>query len=116
MNPIGSYTTEEANYYNEIISISNSISANNKRIEEINSLVDSNLKIVVEQSSLARNKAAQIDAKNKTHLYILIRKYFSNYNLYISEMVFSVQNNGKKLNNGCAKLNFEKNHTENKEM
>lgn len=116
INPIGSYTTEEANYYNEIISISNSISANNKRIAEINSLVDSNLKIVGEQSSLARNKAAQIDAKNKTHLYILIRKYFSNYNMYISEMVFSVQNNGKKLNSGCAKLNLEKNHTENKEI
>lgn len=116
INQIDSDTTEETNYYNEIISISNSISANNKRIAEINSLFDSNLKIIGEQSSLARNKAVQIDAKNKTQLYILIRKYFSNYNVYISEMVFSVQKNGKKLNRGCAKLDFEKNHTENNEI
>lgn len=110
INPIGSFTTEEANYYNEIISISNNISANNKRMAEINSLIDSNLKIVGEQSSLARSKASQVSAKNKTQLYFLIRKYFSNYNLYINEVVFSVQNNGKKLNCGCVKLDFEKNH------
>lgn len=110
INPIGSFTTEEANYYNEIISISNNISANNKRMAEINSLIDSNLKIVGEQSSLARNKAVQINAKNKTQLDILIKKYLINYNQYIRETVYTVQKNGKKLNNGCAKLDFEKNH------
>lgn len=109
-NPIGSFTPEEAKYFDEITSISNDISANNKRIAEINSLVDNNLKIVGEQSSLARSKASQVSAKNKTQLYFLIRKYFSNYNLYINEVVFSVQNNGKKLNCGCVKLDFEKNH------
>ena len=41
-------------------------------------------------------------------------KYFSNYNLYIKEMVFYVQKNGKKPNSACAKFDFEKNHTQNK--
>lgn len=116
INKTGSYTPEEVNYYNEITSISNNISANNKRILEINGLLDANLKTIGDQSTLARNKAGQIDAKNKTRLYILIRKHFSNYNLYINEVVFSVQKNGKKLNRGCAKIDFEKNHTANKEM
>lgn len=92
------------------------VNANNPTIAEIKCLFDSNLKIIGEQVSLARNKAAQIDAKNKTQLYILIRKYFYNYNLYINEVVFSVQKNGKKLNRGCAKIDFEKNHTENTEI
>ena len=32
-------------------------------------------------------------------------------NSYIREVVFDVQKNGKKINRGCAKLDFEKNHT-----
>lgn len=114
--PSDSYTTKEAYYNNEIISISNGISANNKRISEINDLLENNLKTITEQSSLARNKALQIDSRNKSRLYILIRKYFTNYNLYISEVVYSVQKNGKKLGRGCAKLDFEKNHTKNSEI
>lgn len=114
INPIGSYTTEEVNYYKEIASISNNILANNQRIAEIKGLLDSNLKIVGAQSILARDKATQIDANNKTRLYILIRKYFTAYNLYIRETVYAVQKKGKKANNSCVKLDFEKNHTENK--
>lgn len=90
-----------------------SILLNDKRIEEIEGLLKSNLKIIEEQISFARDKATQIDNKNKLQLYVLIRKYFANYNLYISEMVFSVEKNGKKTGSGCVKLNFERNHTEN---
>lgn len=112
-NPIGSYTTEEINYNNEINLILNKISLNNQRIAEIDGLLKSNSTTIGEQSTLARNKASQIDGKNKLQLYILIRKYFTNYNLYIKEMVFSVEKSGKKPNSGCAKLDFEKNHTKN---
>ncbi len=112
INPIGSYTPEEVSYYNEITSISNNILANNNKISEINGVLDSNLKIISEQSALARNKASQIDTNNKMRLYILIRKYFNAYNLYIRETVYAVRKNKKQSNSGCAKLDFEKNHTE----
>lgn len=115
-NPIDSLTPQEQLYNNEIISTSQKIAENDQRIMEIDGLLNSNSKIIGEQSTLARNKAKQIDANNKLQLYILISKYFSNYNLYIDEVVFAVQKNGKKTNNRCAKLDFEKNHTENKEM
>lgn len=114
INPIHSLTQEEKKYYDDIISISNDILTNNRRIAEIKGIVDNTPNIIGEQISLARNKAAQIDAKNKSQLYIFIRKYFSNYNLYIKEMVFYVQKNGKKPNSACAKFDFEKNHTQNK--
>ncbi len=113
INPIGSYTTEEIKYNNEITSLSNNIFLNKQRITEIEGLLKSNSKIIEEQIGLAREKAAQIDAKNKLQLYILIRKYFTNYNWYIKEMVFSIEKKGKKPNSGCAKLDFEKNHTKN---
>lgn len=109
-NPIDLYTQEEIKYNNEIISLTNDIVENDKRIAEIKDLLDGMPKIIEKQSSLAKNRAAQIDNKNKTQLYMLIRKYFTNYNLYIKEVVFSVENEGKKPNIGCAKLDFEKNH------
>lgn len=115
-NPVNSLTPEERSYYDEITSLSNSIQANNQRIAEIDGLINNNLKIIGEQSTLARNKAVQIDSKNKVQLYFLIRKYFTNYDLYIKEHVFAVQKNGKKTNNTCAKRNFEKNYTENKRI
>ena len=113
MNPVSLPPSEEVNYNNEIAFMLNKISVNNQRIAEIDDLLKINAKTVGEQSALAREKAAQIDGKNKLQLYILIRKYFANYNLYIKEMVFSVEKNGKKPNSGCAKLDFERNHTKN---
>lgn len=89
------------------------VSLNSQRVSEIEGLLKNNLKTTEEQIGLARDKATQIDNKNKLQLYVLIRKYFANYNLYISEIVFSVEKNGKKTSSGCAKLNFERNHTEN---
>lgn len=113
-NPPDALTSQENNLYNEIDFITNNIIKNNERITEIENLLDNNLKIIGEQSNLAKNKAIQIDNKLKTHLYVLIRKYFTNYNLYIKETVFAIQKNGKKPNVGCAKLDFEKNHADNK--
>lgn len=115
-NPMHSLTSQEQPDNNDILSLSQNIVKNIQRLAEIKNVLDSAPKIVEEQISLARNKATQIDTNNKSRLSFLIRKYFSNYNLYINEVAFSVQKNGKKLNRSCAKLDFEKNHTENKEM
>lgn len=113
INPESSFTSNEVNYSNEINSLLKNILLNNQRIAEIDDLLKGNSKIVGKQSALARDKAAQIDINNKSKLYILIRKYFTNYNLYIKEMVFSVEKSGKRPNSSCAKLDFEKNHTKN---
>lgn len=104
-------TQKEQTYYHEILSISQNIEENNKRISEIDISVGNNLKTISEQSNLARDKAAQIDSNNKTRLYILIRKYFNIYSMYIRETVYAVQKNGKPSNSSCAKLDFKKNHT-----
>ena len=104
-------TQQEQPYYHEILSISQNIEENNKRISEIDISVGNNLKTISEQSNLARDKAAQIDSNNKTRLYILIRKYFTIYSMYIRETVYVVQKNGKPSNSSCAKLDFKKNHT-----
>ncbi len=109
-NPIGSLTPQEKKYYDEMNSLSDDILKKNQRMMEIKDLLDNNLKIISEQSSLAKTKAVQTDSKLKMQLYILIRKYFTNYNLYIKEQVYAVQKNGWRTNVGCAKLNFEKNH------
>ena len=100
----------EKDSLNGINSFLQNIEKNNQRILEIDKLAKDNLLKISEQINLAKNRAAQIDNKNKMKLYILIRKYFTNYNLYIKEVVFSVENDGKKPNIGCAKLDFEKNH------
>lgn len=114
INPIDSLTPQEQVCHDEILSIHQNIEINKKRISEIDKLTENNLNFIGEQSNLAKNKAIQIDAKNKTELYTLIRLYFNNYNYYIKETVFDIQKNGKKPNSVCAKLDFEKNHTKNK--
>lgn len=87
------------------------IKQNNQKVLEINDLTRKNLKLIEDEINLAKSKAAQIDNKLKVQLYNLIRKYFSIYNSYIKEVVFDVQKSGKKINRGCAKLDFEKNNT-----
>ncbi|MCM1134893.1 MAG: hypothetical protein NC400_04875 [Clostridium sp.] len=104
-------TPQEQAYYNEILSIMENKRLNIQRISEIDILVDNNSKFVGNKIDLAKGKAVQIDKKLKVELYTLIRKYFSIYNFYIKEVVIDVQKNGKKINRGCAKLDFEKNHT-----
>ena len=116
VNPTNSLTPQEQLYNAEILLKYQNIEKNNQRITEIDAKLNNNSKIIGEQISLARNKATQIDTNKKTRLYLLIRNYFYNYNWYIREIVFSAQKNGMKLSRGCAKLDFEKNHTENNEM
>lgn len=103
-------TPQEQTYYNEIFSILENVKQNNQRIAEIDVLTRNNLKVIGEEINQAQVKAAQIDNKLKIQLYYLIQKYFSIYNSYIKEVVFDIQMNGKKINGGCAKLDFEKNH------
>lgn len=110
INPIGALMPQEQTYYNEILSMLENIKQNNKRISEIEVLIGNNFKLIGDEVNLAKSKAAQIDNKQKMQLYTLIRKYFSIYNSYIKEVVFDVQKNGKTINGGCAKLDFEKNH------
>lgn len=110
LEPIDYITPNSANLNDEQNKLLQEIKQNNERIEKIDESIMKNLNFIKEQSDLARNKATQIDANNKTQLYILIRKYFAAYNLYIKEMVYAVQKNGKKPNSSCAKLDFEKNH------
>ena len=112
INPIEALTPQEQTCYNEILSMLENIKQNNQRISEIDVLTGKNLKLIDDELSLAKSKAAQIDNKLKIQLYTLIQKYFSIYNSYIKEFVFDVQMSGKKINRGCAKLDFEKNHTE----
>lgn len=104
-------TPQEQTYYNEIHSMLENIKQNNLRISEIDVLSGNNLKFIDDEINLAKSKAAQIDGKLKIQLYNLIRKYFSIYNSYVKEVVIDVQKNGKTINGGCAKLDFEKNHT-----
>lgn len=111
INPIGTLTPQEQTYYNEILAMLENIKRNNQRILEIDGLTGNNFKLIGDEINLAKSKAAQIDNKHKMQLYILIQKYFSIYNSYIKEFVFDVQMNGKKINRGCAKFDFEKNHT-----
>lgn len=106
----GAIPPQEQTYDDEIHSILENIKQNNQRISEIDSLTGNNLKIIGDEIDLAKGKAAQIDNKLKVQLYTFIRKYFSIYNSYIKEVVFDVQMSGKKINRGCAKLDFEKNH------
>lgn len=110
INPIGALTPQEQIYYNEILAMLENIKQNNQRILEIDGLTGNNLKLIGDEINLAKSKAAQIDNKQKMQLYTLIQKYFSIYNSYIKEFVFDVQMSGKKINKGCAKLDFEKNH------
>lgn len=104
-------TPQEQIYYNEILSLSENIKQNNQRIAEIDVFTENNLKSIGVEINQAKGKAVQIDNKLKMQLYTLIRRYFSIYSSYIKEVVFEVQVNGKKINGGCAKLDFEKNHT-----
>lgn len=110
INPIGALTPQEQIYYNEILAMLENIKQNNQRILEIDGLTGNNLKLIGDEINLAKSKAAQIDNKQKMQLYTLIQRYFSIYNSYIKEFVFDVQMSGKKINKGCAKLDFEKNH------
>lgn len=110
INPIEALTPQEQTYYNEILSMLENIKQSNQRILEIDSLTGNNLKLIGDEINLAKSKAGQIDNKQKMELETLIRKYFSIYNIYIKEVVYDVQMNGKKINRSCVKLDFEKNH------
>lgn len=111
INPKEALTLQEQTCYNEILSMLENIKHNNQRISEIDALTGNNVKCIGDEINLVKSKAAQVDNKLKVQLYTLIRKYFSIYDSYIKEVVFNVQKNGKKINSGCAKLDFEKNHT-----
>lgn len=104
-------TLQEQTCYNEILSMLDNIKHNNQRISEIDDLTGNKLKFIDDEINLAKSKAVQIDNKLKIQLYTLIRKYFSIYNSYIKEVVIDVQKSGKKINRGCAKFDFDKNHT-----
>jgi len=111
INPKEALTLQEQTFYNEILSMLDNIKHNNQRISEIDDLIGNKLKFIDDEINMAKSKAAQIDNKLKIQLYTLIRKYFSIYNSYIKEVVIDVQKSGKKINRGCAKFDFEKNHT-----
>lgn len=110
INSKEAFTPQEQIYYNEILSIAENIRQNNQRMSENDVMIGNNSKCIGEEINLAKSKTVQIDNKLKPQLYTLIRRYFSIYNSYIREVVIDIQMNGKTINKGCAKLDFEKNH------